>query len=228
MAFAGLSGRGIGRTILAAAIIAAVGYTWLHRDLFQHDHLQAFIIRNRAWISENPYAPFLFILAHVVVSVTFIPRSIIAVAAGVIWGLWWCSLLASLGCLAGASAGFLIARYLNDGLIKPNQMPGFGRLLARLEGGGWRAVTVLRLVPVMPHTPVNYAFGLTNIAFMPYCVGTIIGSLPTTVFYADLGALGETTMTSQGQWHVPATIGVVALGASFLLPRLPGLRTGKN
>ena len=140
MAFAGLSGRGIGRTILAAAIIAAVGYTWLHRDLFQHDHLQAFIIRNRAWISENPYAPFLFILAHVVVSVTFIPRSIIAVAAGVIWGLWWGSLLASLGCLAGASAGFLIARYLNDGLIKPSQMPGFGRLLARLEGGGWRAV----------------------------------------------------------------------------------------
>ena len=172
--------------------------------------------------------PLLFVLAHVIVSLTFIPRSIIAVAAGLVWGLWWGSVIATLGCLAGASAGFLIARYLNDGLIKPGQLPGFGRLLARLEGGGWRAVTVLRLVPVMPHTPVNYAFGLTNIGFLPYCVGTILGSLPTTVFYADLGALGETTMTSQGQWHVPAAIGIFALGASLLLPQLPGFRARKN
>ncbi len=225
-----LSGKGIGRVILAAAIVAGVLYTWLHRDLFQHGHLQAFIIENRAWISENPYAPLLYILVHVVVSLTFIPRSLIAVAAGVIWGVWWGSLLATLGCLAGASVGFLIARYLNDGLIRPSQLPGFGRFLESLERGGWRAVTMLRLVPVMPHTPVNYAFGLTSVGFLPYCVGTVLGSLPTTVFYADLGAVGETTMTmtNHGQWYVPAAIGVVAIAASFLLPRLPGLRRRKD
>lgn len=222
-----LSAKGIGRAILAAAVIAGVGFTWMHRDLFQHGHLQAFILQNRAWISENPYAPLLFILVHIVVSLTFIPRSIVAIAAGVIWGLWWGSLLASIGGLAGASAGFLIARYLNDGLIRPSRLPGFGRLLASLENGGWRAVTLLRLVPVMPHTPVNYAFGLTNIGFLPYCIGTILGSLPTTVFYVDLGAVGETSMTSHGQWYVPAAIGIVAIAASFLLPRLPGLRPRK-
>ena len=223
-----LSGKAIGRVILAVAVIGGVAFTWLHRDLFQHGHLQALILQNRAWISQNPYAPLLFILLHVVVSLTFIPRSIVAVAAGVIWGVWWGSLIASLGGLAGASAGFLIARYLNDGLIKPSHMPGFGRLLERLEQGGWRAVTLLRLVPVMPHTPVNYAFGLTNIGFLPYCVGTIFGSLPTTVFYADLGAVGETTMTNHGQWYVPAAVGIVAIAASFLLPRLPGLRARKH
>jgi uncharacterized membrane protein YdjX (TVP38/TMEM64 family) len=225
-----LTGKGIGRAILAAAILAGVLYTWLHRDLFQHGHLQAFIIENRAWIAENPYAPLLFILVHVVVSLTFIPRSLIAVAAGVIWGVWWGSLLAALGCLAGAAAGFLIARYLNDGLIRPSRLPGFGRFMERLERGGWRAVAMLRLVPVMPHTPVNYAFGLTSIGFVPYCLGTVLGSLPTTVFYADLGAVGETTMTmtNHGQWYAPAAIGLAAIAASFLLPRLPGLRSRKD
>jgi uncharacterized membrane protein YdjX (TVP38/TMEM64 family) len=221
------SGHSLVRGLLAAAVAVALVVAWTHRDLFDQPLIRGLILDHRAAIRAAPYAPLVFILVHVFVSLTFIPRTIVAVAAGAIWGLWWGTVLATLGGLAGASAGFFIARYLNGGRIDPNRLPGFGRLLGRLERGGWRAVTLLRLVPVMPHTPVNYAFGLTRVKFLPYVVGTVLGLLPTTVFYVDLGVVGE-RVAAAGQWHIPVLIGIAALAISLLAPRLPGLRRPRD
>ena len=216
------------RVVLAAIVVAVLTFTWTHREWFDRSHLQIFIAHNRGLIEDNPYAPLLFILLHIIVSLTFVPRTIMAIAAGLIWGLWWGTVVATLGGLAGAATGFLIARYLNNGFIHPETIPGFGRFIERFEHGGWRAVTILRLVPVMPHTPVNYAFGLTQIGFVPYCVGTVLGSLPMTVFYADLGSAGKSAVTAQGQWLVPGLVGLAALALSLLLPKLSALKRHKE
>ncbi|HTH96634.1 MAG TPA: VTT domain-containing protein, partial [Stellaceae bacterium] len=132
------------------------------------------------------------------------------------------------GGVGGAIICFVLARYLNAGWIKPETIPKFGDFLVRAERGGWRTVAILRLVPVMPHTPVNYAFGLTSIPFVAYTIGTLVGIAPMTVFYADLGAAGSQAMLGGKGWIIPVAIAVVALGLSLLLPRLRFIRNDKG
>jgi len=147
--------------------------------------------------------------------------------AGLVFGLWWGGVLALLGGVGGALVGFLIARYVNAGLIDVERTPALGALLLRAERGGWRFVALVRLVPVLPHTLVNYALGMTRVSLGSYLVGSLLGMLPMTALYVDLGAGGGRMLSGQRGWVEPTLIAVVALGASVLLPRLPFLRRDK-
>ncbi|MGH7034491.1 MAG: TVP38/TMEM64 family protein, partial [Stellaceae bacterium] len=120
----------------------------------------------------------------------------------------------------GAVAGFLIARYLNNGWIDLENLPKIGPILLRAEAGGWRAVTMLRLIPVIPHSFSNYALGLTRLSLGGYAVGSFIGQLPMTIAYVSFGAAGGRIGSGGESWLAPALIGAIALGLSILLPRL--------
>ena len=205
------------RVLLLALVVVAVGLVWRERAEFQPAHLQALI-------AGNAYAPLIFIAIHIAASLLFVPRTPLSIASGLLFGLWWGTLWAVCGAMAGSLAGFALARYMNAGWIKPERLPKFGELLARVERGGWRAVTLIRLVPIMPHTPVNYAFGLSRISIPDYMLGSLIGQLPITVFCVDAGAAGAQALTGSMNWLEPTLVGVGALGLSFVLPKLASLR----
>ncbi|HVJ52597.1 MAG TPA: TVP38/TMEM64 family protein [Aliidongia sp.] len=209
--------RALGMRLLAVSlIVAAAGLCWIYRDSFQPAHLQAML-------ADNPWAPLIFILVHIVASLVFIPRSIISVAAGLIFGLWWGIVLSTAGAMAGSLAGFFLARQLGGtsfGRDGKRWLNWVTRLQERLERGGWRAVALVRLMPIMPHTPVNYAFGLTRISLSAYIAGSFVGLLPSTVLTVDIGAAGGQVLSGSWNWVTPTLIGVAALAASFLLPKL--------
>jgi len=205
------------RVFLLALVLTAVGLVWRERAEFQPAHLQELI-------AGNPYAPLIFLLIHIAASLLFVPRTPLSIAAGLLFGLWWGTLWAVLGAMSGSLAGFALARYVNAGWIKPERLPRFGELLARVERGGWRAVALIRIVPIMPHTPVNYAFGLSRISLGNYMLGSLIGQLPITVFCVDVGAAGGQALTGSMNWIEPTIVGVGALALSFVLPKLASLR----
>ena len=177
-----------------------------------------------AQIARYPAAPVIFLLAHIVASLLFVPRTMLGLVAGVIFGLWWGLFWAALGSVLGAIAGFLIARYLNNGWIDLESLPKIGPVLLRAEAGGWRAVTMLRLIPVIPHSFTNYALGLTQLSLGGYALGSLLGQLPMTVAYVSFGAAGGKAASGQEGWLVPVIVGVVALAVSILLPRLKKAR----
>ncbi len=149
----------------------------------------------------------------------------LAVAAGLIFGMAAGLAWATLGSVLGAVAGFLVARYLNAGLIEPESVKRLGPALRRAEDGGWRAVAALRLIPVIPHSLANYALGLTRLPLGSYAFGSLLGQLPMTIAYVDLGAAGERMMAGQKGWLWPTLIGAAALLASLLLPRFARRRS---
>lgn len=69
-------------------------------------------------------------------------------------------------------------------------------------------MVVVRLVPVVPFTAINYTAGLTGIRFWHYTLGTALGIVPGTVAYVALGTYG----TTPGSWPF-----LVAAGALVLL-----------
>jgi uncharacterized membrane protein YdjX (TVP38/TMEM64 family) len=175
-------------------------------------------------IGRYPAVPLGFLAVHVAASLLFIPRTLLAIVAGMLFGVASGIFWAELGSVAGAAAGFLIARYTTAGWVDLEHRARIGPILRRVERGGWRAVTLLRLIPVMPHSLANYGLGLTRLPLGAYTFGSLIGQLPMTIAYVELGAAGERLMLGSAGWIEPTLIGLAALSLSLMVPAFSRLR----
>ena len=66
-----------------------------------------------AAIDGYPAAPLVFLAVHIAASLLFVPRTLLAIAAGLLFGIGWGIFWAAIGSVAGAVAGFLVARYVS-------------------------------------------------------------------------------------------------------------------
>ena len=174
------------RFLLLAILVAATAWSLLNREVLGAPWLADFV-------DDHPGAmPAVFVVLHVATSLAFLPRGLMALAAGGLFGLAWGCVLATAGTMAGAMAGFLVARYVNANMLRAERVPRVGHVLKRAENGGWRLVFVTRLVPVLPHSLVNYVYGLSAIPARDYALGTLLGTLPQTIALVQLGEAGAT------------------------------------
>jgi uncharacterized membrane protein YdjX (TVP38/TMEM64 family) len=200
------------RLLLLALVTASMVATWAYRDWLHPLAL-------KAQIAEHAYAPLVFLAATVTASLVFVPRTLLAIAGGLLFGLWGGLFWTTLGSTAGALLAFVVARYVNDGLIDPESWPALAPALKAAERRGWLSVAVIRVLP-LPHTPVNYALGLTRLSFVDYAVGSLLGMLPSTFFAVEIGVSGESALSGRN-WVVPSLVALGVLVATSLLPRLP-------
>lgn len=205
--------RRAGQALVALCIVAAIAAAWRWRREFDPAAVTALL-------RGYPAAPLVFLGLHIAASLTFVPRSLFGLAAGIVFGMWWGLVLAALGSVVGALAGFLLARYIHTAVFDRARWTRFAALLERAERGGWRTVTLIRLVPVIPHSLSNYALGLTRLRLGDYALGSLLGQLPLTIAMVDLGAAGERAMRGAGDWVMPTAIGLGALALTILIPAL--------
>ncbi|HXW84355.1 MAG TPA: TVP38/TMEM64 family protein [Candidatus Binataceae bacterium] len=149
----------------------------------------------------GPLAPAAFVLIYVVACVLFVPGSILTIGAGVIFGLVRGSILVSIAATAGATAAFLVGRYLARGWVSRQleDRPRFRAIDAAVAREGWKIVLLTRLSPVFPFNLLNYAFGLTRVRLGEYVAASWIGMLPSTVMYVYIGALSGDLARSAGR-----------------------------
>lgn len=210
--------RTAGRMLLVALVLLGIVLVLTHRSVLNPADIKATIGNARS-------APVIFVLGHIAGSLLFVPRTLLAVVAGLLFGTVGGIAWATLGSTLGAVAGFLLARYVNGGLIEPEKLPRLGPLLTKAEAGGWRAVAMIRLIPVIPHPITNYALGLTRLPLASYIGGSVLGQIPMTLAYVEFGAAGNEALSGSADWLLPTLLGLAILLASFLLPKLVGSRT---
>lgn len=167
-------------------------------------------------IAANPFAPLIFIALQVAASLLFVPRIVLGIAAGLVFGFFWGTALALVGAMAGAAAGFAFARWLGaTGMLDTS--PGIGKLVTRAEHGGWRAVAILRLMP-LPHSLLNTLLAMTNLSWRDYLLGSFAGMLPMTLAQVDIGASGVALLQGE-QWLLACLTLAAGIAATFLLGR---------
>ncbi len=131
-----------------------------------------------------------FVVGYAVLVLVPTPASLLTILGGVLFGVWWGALLAWAGALLGAAGGFLVGRRLGrsavDRLLR-GRLQQADRVLA---DHGLAAVLAVRLLPLFPFTPLNYASGLLGVRGRDYVIGTAVGILPGAVAYAAVGASG--------------------------------------
>jgi uncharacterized membrane protein YdjX (TVP38/TMEM64 family) len=203
--------RRAARLLLLALIVIGAFAAWRWRSVFDPTQVTSAIAR-------YPAAPLGFIAIHVAASLLFVPRTLLAIVAGMLFGIGWGIVWAELGSVTGAAAGFLLARFLNAGLIDLRRGTRIALILDRVERGGWRAVALLRLMPPVPHSVANYGLALTQLPLGAYAFGSLVGQLPMTVAYVELGAGGERWLLGGTGWMEPTLIGLGVLSLSLLIP----------
>lgn len=166
-------------------------------------------------------APLLFLLARALGAVVLVPGSLMAIAAGLMFGLIWGAILNLVASTAGAVLAFLIARYVAPDWIA-RRVAGrerFERLVAGIEAEGWRFVAFVRLVPLFPYNLLNYALGLTRIRLVDYALASLVCMIPGDIAYVYIGTAARAAMTgSERAWQ----LGLIGLGLLACLIFLPG------
>lgn len=117
-----------------------------------------------------------------------VPVTIIMVANGLVFGLWWGVVVSLAGGLAGALAAYAIGRSLGRPVVE-RFVPAVAlreadRLMAKY--GPW-AIVLERWIPGIPGDPVSYASGMTRLPAMRFFLLTIIGLVPANLVTAFVG-----------------------------------------
>ncbi|PZO32948.1 MAG: TVP38/TMEM64 family protein [Shackletoniella antarctica] len=160
-------------------------------DLSFFGALQAQLVNALAWIDGlGAIAPLAFILLYIVITVAFVPASVVTLGAGVVFGVAKGSALVFVGAMLGATAAFLVGRYVARGWVasKIANNPRFQVIDDAIARDGRKIIFLLRLSPVFPFNLLNYSLGLSQISLKDYVIGSV-GMLPGTIMYVYLGSL---------------------------------------
>jgi uncharacterized membrane protein YdjX (TVP38/TMEM64 family) len=153
----------------------------------QHDQLKAFVAAH-FWLSLIGFTAF-----FALITTTAVPGAVFAqLAGGFLFGAWLGGAAIALAATTGALAIYGVARTaLGDALRRRLGGEGRGalkRLQAGLDQHSFWFLLAVRLAPVVPFVLVNIASGLARIPLRRYLLATFIGTFPTNLVYAWIGA----------------------------------------
>ena len=193
--------------------------------------LQGALLSALAWIdSLGALGPIAFILLYILVTVAFLPASIVTLGAGAVFGVVGGSIYVFIGAMLGATAAFLIGRYVARDWIA-QKIAGnikFNAIYEAISQEALKLIFLIRLSPAFPFNVLNYALGLTKASLKDYVLGTT-GIIPGTIMYVYLGSLiGDLAMLGAGDqpsnpiidWIIKILIFVTVVAITVYITRI--------
>lgn len=154
----------------------------------------------------GPAAPAAFVAGYAVLSLLLVPGALLSAAAGALFGPVWGSVLAFLGGVVGSTAAFAAGRRLGRGSVRALSGPRMATIDTWLTDHGVWTLAVVRILPGVPYSMLNYAAGMTGIPAGHYVKGSLLGLIPGAVAYAILGS----TLHDPVSWRFAAALALIA------------------
>jgi len=200
--------------MLTAALVAGA----------RHFHIQDLLSAVLDWIRGlGTMAPLIFVVVYILATVLFLPGSVLTLGAGALFGVVKGSIVVSISATLGATAAFLVGRYLARSWVekKIEGNDSFKAIDETVAREGWKIVGLTRLSPIFPFNLLNYTYGITNVSLRDYFLASWVGMLPGTIMYVYIGALagdlatvgaeGSPTTTAQWALRVVGLLATVAV-----------------
>jgi uncharacterized membrane protein YdjX (TVP38/TMEM64 family) len=158
----------------------------------------------------GPTAPALFAVAYGLCTAAFVPRPLLNLAAGALFGSQAGLAAAIAGTVLGAGISFTLGRFLGQEALRPLLR---GRWLRAADGQlsrhGFRSMLALRLFPGIPFAAANYCAAVSRMGYLPFLLATGLGSVPNTAAYVIAGS----TAASPTSPVFLASMGFIVLSA---------------
>lgn len=175
------------KALITIGILAGLGgLCWYLGTLVTPQELQAALQGLGSWAAIGYIGLFTMLPAF------FFPVAVLALAGGLLFGLWWGSLYTFLGAILNCTLMFFLARFSGrkqvEALIEKKLSPIWQQRLANLNSnGGFALLIILRLIPAVPYNLINYAFGLSAMKYSTYILASSIGIIPGTFAFINIG-----------------------------------------
>ncbi|HSA52616.1 MAG TPA: TVP38/TMEM64 family protein [Yinghuangia sp.] len=179
-------------------------------------------LHHGAWTDyPTPVVVGVFIVICAIGVAFFVPKTVLAPAAGALFGAVNGTIITVTGATLGSVLALHIGRRLGRERVRAwlHRKQSLADLDARLTRHGVLPVAVLRLVPVIPGFVVNYGSAATGIRTLHFTVGTAVGLVPVTMFQVAAGASVRSGLSTPVV--VTATAGgLLVLAAPLIVRRL--------
>lgn len=133
-------------------------------------------------------AVLLFAAAYGVCTAAFVPRPLLNLAAGAVFGTQFGLVAAVGGTVLGGAISFGLGRILGQEALRPFLR---GRWLQAADGQlsrhGFRSMLAVRLFPGLPFVVANYCAAVSRCGWGPFLLATAIGVVPNTAAYVIAG-----------------------------------------
>lgn len=154
-------------------------------------------------------------LLCIVTTVLFIPVDFVLVWSGAVFAssrnAAVGTAIAVVSCCIGVYCGAMIAFLLGKTVLKPrietyidksHMLKTVNRII---EADGWKFAFVIRLSPLIPNEPVNYACALTSMSLGHYAVSSL-GTFPKVAYEVWLAAQAAGSFHNGGLFSLPSII----------------------
>jgi uncharacterized membrane protein YdjX (TVP38/TMEM64 family) len=200
------------RLKIAAGAVLLLLAIWLG-SYFGH-HLPAL----ERWIESHGIAGFaVFVAVLVLCTSLFVPDTIFAVAAGVLFGLFWGTALVVVGSLLAAGLDFAISRHLLRTRVRRwlESHPKLAAIERAVTREGLRLQFLLRLTPVHP-VAVSYVLGASQTRFSTFLIASM-GLIPLLFVEVYFGYTAKHLAKAAGQVSEHSSLHIVITIAGLLL-----------
>ncbi|MFE1586663.1 TVP38/TMEM64 family protein [Streptomyces sp. NPDC059402] len=134
-----------------------------------------------------------YAVAYGLCTVAFVPRPLLNLAAGALFGSQLGLASALAGTVLGSGIAFCLGRVLGQEALRPLLR---GKWLKAADGQlsrhGFRTMLAMRLFPGVPFAASNYCAAVSRMGLLPFLLATGLGSIPNTAAYVVAGARAST------------------------------------
>ena len=136
--------------------------------------------------SAGAWGPLVYILIYIVLSVAFFPASILTVAGGFVFGVFWGTVYAIIGATLAAIIAFYAGRYLAKEWAEKTFGKRFATYNKKLADHGFQTIAIMRLL-FLPYIPISYAAGASQVSVGAFALATFLTNIPGGFAFAYLG-----------------------------------------
>ncbi len=139
---------------------------------------------------RTPIGPLVYILIYTLRPLAFFSAIVVTLLGGAIWGPVWGTVFVVIGSNMSASLAYAFGRVFGQGSLPENAANTQGvvaQYADRMRRSAFSTILIMRLI-YLPYDLVNYLAGFLRIAYRPFILATILGSLPGTATFVLAGA----------------------------------------
>jgi dihydrolipoamide dehydrogenase len=180
------------KKVLVVTVIAALVVAFFALDLgrfFTLEYLKSQQATIAAYYQARPLlTALIYFLVYVAVTALSLPgAAVMTLGAGVIFGLVAGTVLVSFASTIGATAAFLVSRFVLRESVQAKFADSLRTVNAGIERDGPFFLFAMRLVPAFPFFVINIVMGLTPIRTWSFAWVSQLGMLAGTIVYVNAG-----------------------------------------
>ncbi|GGO54313.1 TVP38/TMEM64 family protein [Streptomyces daqingensis] len=150
---------------------------------------QRFFIHGLPPHLSSGVAGVVFTVAYGLCTAAFVPRPVLNVAAGALFGIEAGTVSAVVGTVIGSGIAFGLGRMLGQDALRPMLRARWLSAADRqLSKHGFRSMLVIRLLPGVPFAASNYGAAVSRMTWPAFLAATALGVIPNTAAYVIAGS----------------------------------------